>query len=120
MSIDLWEHQNMKIEIFQKIQINIRATCVLFVFCDIMTIALEIKCPEYDSDLEGNTIACINDVVNWNTCGRLCHNMDFPTQCKFWSYSGINSEEKRCCMKSSNDGLLNNDGFQSGDSECFW
>ena len=93
---------------------------LLIVFCGVITKALEIKCPEYDSDLEGNTIACINDVVNWNTCGRLCHNMDFPTQCKFWSYSGINSEEKRCCMKSSNDGLLNNDGFQSGDSECFW
>ena len=28
MFIDLWEHQKIKIEIFQKIQINIRATCV--------------------------------------------------------------------------------------------
>ena len=27
MFIDLWEHQNMKIEIFQKIQINTQATC---------------------------------------------------------------------------------------------
>ena len=30
---DLWEHQNMKIEILKKIQINIRATCVLFQNC---------------------------------------------------------------------------------------
>ena len=33
MFIDLWEHQNMKIEIFQKIQINIQAMCVHATLC---------------------------------------------------------------------------------------
>jgi len=74
-------------------------------------------CPLIGIAYKGFDVVKSVNVESWSECGRFCNGLYLPTECLFWSYK---ESERRCYMKTSDDGIVAEDGLVSGDSECFW
>jgi len=88
----------------------------IFVIYFAMVYAEESTCPLVGIDYYDYNMVIIDEIENWETCGKLCHDLEYPGVCNFWSYT---TNDNRCRLKSSDEGITVADNFISGDSNCY-
>merc|ERR1712126_119343 len=77
---------------------------------------LKYSCPEDNVGFLGRDIAYVTGIQDWHACGEIC---SMTTDCNFWSWIAPPSiVSNLCCLKSSDDGLTNEDGVVSGVKGC--
>ena len=92
---------------------------IIYAFFVFLTMANSRKsiCPIIGIKYYDDTLVQINDVENWEACGKLCHDLISPGTCEYWSFD--TNGDGYCKLEGSSADILVQDEFISGDKDCY-
>merc|ERR1712126_195993 len=99
------------------IPVSMKLLCVIVILCS-MAYAAKNSCPLEDISYYGGAateIAAFTEADDWQECGKICHHLYYPEKCAFWTFYLSNT----CILFRNDDGIHVEEGFISGDVDCY-